>query len=234
MFFCILFIFFFIYTHSQQLKLYDENNYELSNGDSLVITKDLESASELMVKVKIRNNSNQALEVYCKKIYLNVLPGTQDVFCWNNFCYSPSSFQSQPMTLNPNEIIENFSAIYYPNQIVGESKIMYVFKVIDGDSAYVIVKFKVIENSVPEYDLDNLIVFSSPFNESFFLDLNLNNFDKISFRLYDAYGRIICHPLTNINTGKLKINFTNLNKGVYILVINVNEDKIFTKKIIKL
>ena len=74
---------------------------------------------------------------------------------------------------------------------------------------------------------DNLLIYPNPTNN--IVNIDLKN-DKFSIAVYDQAGKKLIEK--NSSTGEIKIDFSNLNSGIYFL--KVNGDKIsFTEKVVK-
>lgn len=75
---------------------------------------------------------------------------------------------------------------------------------------------------------DNLLIYPNPTNN--IVNIDLKN-DKFSIAVYDQAGKKLIEK--NSSTGEIKIEFSNLNSGIYFL--KVNGDKIsFIEKVVKL
>jgi len=113
---------------TQGLVLLDlENN--VITGDTLWITGE-HTADIIRADVLFHNNTEDTLEVMVRKIEADILEGTYNAFCWNNYCFSPDVYESpEPISLLPHHTSSDtdFYAEYYPYSQVGQSIIHYEF-----------------------------------------------------------------------------------------------------------
>lgn len=89
--------------------------------------------------------------------------------------------------------------------------------------------------SVSDYGIDNQIkVFPNPFNTEIHLDIPHNITSTISkIMLIDITGKMISEQIVSHNLTSIKTN-QNLSKGLYFIqILDVNNQIIFTQKIIK-
>jgi len=104
---------FFFVSSAQMLELYHEG--ELFEMGEKVEIIDYPIAFELVAHMSVKNVSNETLSLVCRKIEIEVVPGTSNYFCWSA-CYSPTVYLS-PLTvvLGPGETTDEFSGHYSPS-----------------------------------------------------------------------------------------------------------------------
>ncbi len=112
--------------HAQSLTLSDAGVPVPNN--SYVNVTGLPGDDEIVVELSITNTTPAALPVMCKKVELDMVPGTASLFCWG-LCFSPSVFVSpDPITIEGNTTNDvDFSGHYLPSGVSGMSTIRYVF-----------------------------------------------------------------------------------------------------------
>ncbi|MCX7955312.1 MAG: T9SS type A sorting domain-containing protein [Bacteroidales bacterium] len=214
-------------TKSQTLELYNNNNELLNYGDTLTILGDVQ-ITELKIIVKIKNTLTSDVQVTCHKQYITLVEGTTNTFCWDNSCYPPHVFNAPAMTIQANTTTDKFSAEYYPNGIAGESIIKYTFKVVNGDSAWIFVKFSISTN-INYYTLYHFNIYPNPATDYLMIHAPINSI----IRFYSLEGILI--KTINLQQENAQISIQELKKDCfYILEITKNKItkrwKIFLQK----
>jgi hypothetical protein len=109
----------------------------------------------------------------------------------------------------------------------GSSNAEIYISTIDLGLVKYVLDFQALGINEPEID-DNIIkVFPNPVSDT--LTINSSNSEVESFSLFDITGKLIVETF-----GQNKIDVSNLPQGVYLLKVNVNSGKSFSKKIIKM
>lgn len=87
--------------------------------------------------------------------------------------------------------------------------------------------------SIDEIDLPgyNIIAFPNPACSYVMLNVEVENYEKVSYCLYDSCGRIIGQ--SRIESNSTNISFVELKPAVYFIGIFEDEKKLVTFKIIK-
>jgi hypothetical protein len=215
----------------QSLQFFDSQNLPLNNGDTLIVTGSIQT-SEMIAIVKVKNLTNNNLEVTCKKWQLSIVPGSTNVFCWANLCYPPNVNVSNSMIIPAGVTVDDFSGHYYPNGNSGVSIVMYSFDVRGADSAWFYVKYDV-GQGISDNQLNKLYKpFPNPASKEVLVSYSINN-SKYSFiEIYDVLGNK--QMVINLN-GKqnfVQIPVYNLKNGLYFIQLRVDGRIIGTEKII--
>ena len=220
---------------SQSLSVY-RNSVLIPNNDTIVFNMDTATIFHDYEDFDIKNNSSHAIQVWVRKVYLNVCPNTLNNVCWG-IC-------SEDFLIGPNEILANtlnttdFSFHYNPNHQIGSSLIRYVF-FRDGspdDSVCFNIKFRHL-NDVGINEINNNYLFSNvyPNPASNFATFNYSfsaNMNHANIVVADLLGKeILSIPLSN-NEGKATINTKNIANGIYIYSLQLNGRNVNTKKLI--
>ncbi|MBK7854749.1 MAG: T9SS type A sorting domain-containing protein [Bacteroidetes bacterium] len=195
----------------------------------------------LVASFDIVNNSANAIDVRVTKTDLNVVAGTDNVFCWGGNCFPPGTI-TYPLTvsLGPGQQtnnIDRFIGDYYPNNIAGTSTIRYCFYDDNNsmDQTCVDITYDALFTSVA-----NQLKLSSYLGGSTFISRKKMN--SFNYRLVDAKNATI--NLVNMlgNTvktynvssqqGVVLMNAGDLKSGVYFMTLNVNGKRVANKKVI--
>ncbi len=114
------------------------------------------SESMLVSHFKVKNNTNENINVLVKRERIELLYPAIDSFCWGS-CYDPSvDVSPRALTINAGASLDNdFSGDYEHHNAIGESKIKYTFFLANNPynatSVYVI--YKVEENTANSISL---------------------------------------------------------------------------------
>ncbi len=113
---------------AQGLILLDAENNDIT-GDTLFVFGDA-SANIIKGEIFFHNDSDEDMQVLVRKIEVDILEGTYNAFCWNNYCFTPDVYEiTDPIILGPGETSgeNDFYVEYYPGDQVGVSIISYEF-----------------------------------------------------------------------------------------------------------
>jgi hypothetical protein len=187
----------------------------------------------------ITNNAAANKSIHLKKVHVNVVNGTDNYFCWG-LCYGPNTFLSiDPVTLAAGATNDlDFSAHYSANGIMGVSRIRYVF--FDAANPNDSVSFFIDWNAgtVGLNDPQEQISFSSAYPNP---ATNLVNFnysipssynDDAQVIIKNLLGDVVKIQSVEGRKGKVQINLTDLQSGVYFYTFRVNGNNFVTKKLV--
>lgn len=125
----------------QSLSLSTDDG-DIPNGAILNFSGGAEEA--LVAEVYITNDSDESKDVLIKKVYIDTVPGSENMFCWAGSCYGPDVFVSPNFATIPSGGTNTeFDGDYNPLNTEGITTIMYVWfdKSNTEDTVYVIVNF---------------------------------------------------------------------------------------------
>ena len=106
---CLFIITSFVF--AQNLRIY-RNDTLLANNSVLNITGD--NSLTIVQYLFVKNIANLPVDVKVKKIYNNIVSGSENTFCFG-MCYEPSIFVSDIVTIAPNAFDTTFDAKYSAN-----------------------------------------------------------------------------------------------------------------------
>lgn len=123
-------VFLFVsFAKAEGLILLDAQDGNVITGDTLVIEGDA-STSMIKREVFFKNTTEEDVQVILEKAEVEILPGTNNTFCWDDFCYTPDVYEvDDPITLAAGETSSetDFYVEYYPGGEEGTSIIDYLF-----------------------------------------------------------------------------------------------------------
>ena len=190
----------------------------------------------------IVNNSATDAPFKVKKIEDNILTGTVNTFCFNEQCYPPYVMQTPSSILlaaGDTTLSSSFYAEYTPGGVAGSSTITYVVFNANNpnDSTYVNITYNAELASVPRNDFTR-VEFSNPYPNP------ANSQTKINYNIPVSYVRATITLRNLIGTtvkeielpnpqGKLVIDLSDLNEGIYFYSLIIDGNVILTRKLIK-
>lgn len=215
------------------------------NGVSKVEAHKSNTESVFHVSFDVHNSSNSDMEVHCKRQILTEVDSTVNYFCWTQ-CYSPGTDQSPtPSTILAGTSTSIFSGYYNPTYHDADGKagstiIRYVFfdKDNPNDSAYYDVEYRAWGGLTDdrEDDDDDIIVeepFPNPAVDQTIFEFELpNSSGRYGISLYDMLGNVVIADKLVPQDSKYIMNVSALKAGVYFYAIDLDGNKLLTRKLI--
>jgi hypothetical protein len=212
----------------------------LANGTELYIWGDSASTTVMDVNLSVKNISTGTVNVKAKEIPSSLVSGAKVSLCFAGSCYaevattfiSPSS-----ASIAPNVVNSTFTGEYHPLDHLGASTVIFEFFNTGNtsDSAWVVVNFNASPTAIKEIAPLNAEI-SNPYPNP------AANFTSFNYSTpnYTGNTRIV---ITNIlgsvvkemnieNEGKITINTSDLNDGIYMYSFIVDDKLIQTKRLI--
>lgn len=215
---------------AQSIVIIDSKSGSDVTSQAVTVTDaDLNITHEIHLSTK--NTSGANMDVKVKRYETNVLPNTQNFFCWS-VCYTPTDAGVKPVwtdngfvAMVPDSVYEKFKAYYIANGNSGASSFRYVFFDVNNtsDSAFVDIVFDISvgmdENSI---NRNQFYLYPNPSNEIVNFEWNnkLNQTDKLE--IYSAIGEKIESISMNNPAGKFKLNTADYNSGLYFIILKEN------------
>lgn len=235
--FAVLFLFsFMLYSGAQSFELYHEG--ELLPEGEIITILDEPSAIEIVVEVSVKNVSNSAKNVKCRKMEVELIPNTFNSFCWGQ-CYGGNVYVSPyPLTIGPGQINEEFSGHYNPGGNAGITIMCYSFfdDANPSDSTYFYTYF--FASLVGVEDMaNNEVSFSDPYpnpaSNYVSIDYSLPPMvNEATIKIHNLLGSVVKETRLMDESGKSTFNIDDLNEGIYFYSIIVNEETVKTKRLI--
>ncbi len=184
----------------------------------------------------IRNNSNTELQVWVKKVYLNVCPGNENSICWGQCSFE---FLLGPVSIAANTTISSeFSFHYNPMGQTGGSNIRYVFFVDHNqtDSVCFNVKFRhPYDVGVNEIYKNYLFTNAFPNPASNIATINYSYSSEVNnanIVVADLLGKVVKNIPLSSKQGKVTINTIDITDGIYLYSLQLNGRIVSTRKLI--
>ncbi|MCX7696792.1 MAG: hypothetical protein N2Z72_03745, partial [Bacteroidales bacterium] len=121
----------------------------LNPNDTIVVYGDSGLYTTIVIHIYVTNQTNQNLPVKVKKAEIQIVPGSENTFCWGQ-CYIPTVYVSPDAITIPAHTTDDHSfwGEYKPMGHLGVSTIRYTFFVSDNPSDSVAVYVKYIATPV--------------------------------------------------------------------------------------
>lgn len=221
---------------TQTLQIYTDNNVFLHNGDIITIdslSTDTILTSEIISHLKVINTNINTKNVSCEKQEQYIVPGTQNDFNWAGTNVPNSIYVSPLDTLNGGDTAE-FNGNYMPYNKIGTSIIKYIFRVENGDSAWINVKYNANYSGISNNSFSSSISapYPNPANSNVSINYSILNSNNASIQIYNIYGILEKQFSVQNTNGVVNINVSDLHSGIYFYSLNLNGVNVKTNSFI--
>lgn len=202
----------------------------LQGGSVLHVNASLDAEAQIEFPI-FNSDKDNAKDVLAKKTELQTVEGTINLFCWTE-CYSPNVFLSTgPVSINPEDSVNNFSGHYTANNKEGATTVRYTFfdRRTTSDSTWIDVVYR---TNVGINEQPSLISSIYPNPASNLINFNLTDQVKQGAEviIYNLNGQVVYRELI-ANNKHNQINIAHLSQGFYQLVVNNNGQLSSPKKL---
>lgn len=244
----LLFIVLFSFAHSvfsQSIILY-QGSQQLTNNQTITYTSTVDAtmigSPETLIGVK--NTSNDIIPIKVKKTIIDTVTGSVNSFCWDQCFDSRVMISPNPIYLEAGETNNSsFYAEYWPNGHTGSTSIQYTFFKYEGnnetytDSASIIVTFLINPASVQQFISENSTLSNARPNPAsnftqipYQIPTNINGEIKIVIK--NLLGAQVYTENVKPGNGKISVNTSDFDAGIYFYSLVINNETFFTKKLI--
>ncbi len=229
-------VLFTVFAFTQSLEIYHEGVL-VPDQSSLVVTGDV-SVSELVIEVDVKNVSSVALDVKAKKFEVDIIPGSQNTFCWG-MCFMPNVYVSpSPINIPAGDVCSEFSGHYQPQANSGVSILRYTFFDMNNpaDSVCFYTEFNAGTVGINDPAKDEVSVsnaYPNPASGSTSIDYVLPpSATKATIQVRNLLGSLVREVKLNDRTGTATVDLTGLNDGVYFYSFVVDNQTVETKRLV--
>ncbi len=234
---------------AQSLQILDASNNNISNSSYTEYNVDpnitFPNDAPVESRFYVVNTTNSTVDVYVKKIYLNVPSETLNQFCWASGCWTPNTFVSpgsqQIAAYDTTSNSEALKSQFFPRAsssspaFSGTCSIRYVAYLANNpnDSVYIDVNFTTLM-SVDNVKENNKIsaFYPNPAKDVVFFNYQIENTDQAMISIFDLTGSKVKDLKFNSTNGTLKADISALKSGVYFFTLYVRNKAVLTRKII--
>lgn len=226
----------YIVTSTSSSLALSNDDGDLENNGTLIINGSPDDVT-LISHVYATNVDNKDLEVKVRRIETHLPDETLSYFCWAQ-CYLPATNVSPTaMTIVPGETNTFFSGDYEPSGVAGEATISYVF-FDEGDLSnfstinvtYIASTVGIEENDLNEVYLSN--AYPNPASTTVSMDYDLKDVNDAKLVVYNLLGGVVRDLQITDAIGKLKVNVTDLDDGIYFYSLLVKNETVRTQKLV--
>jgi len=212
----------------------------IADGGIVTVTGDTNVTIE--AHIYVTNTSLNAIDVKVKKTDLSVVPGSVHYFCWGS-CFNPPLptvfISPSPITINPSDTNMNgFIGDYQPKGNIGTTSIEYTFFNVNDTNDAVSVNIHYYGGPVGVSDLnpDDINItdaFPNPASARTTIEYDLpKNVLSARIIIRDLLGNSVKDIELSGLEGKLVINTSDLNGGIYFYSLLLNDQIFSSKKLI--
>ncbi len=184
----------------------------------------------------ITNTSTVVDSIFLEKQIIAEVEGSDNMFCIAGNCYD-APVSTTPLILNPGESSgRDFHFLYNPNNEVGTTTIRYIFTSGSFKDS-VVVNYIYDPSGIAEspVKVSEMSAYPNPANDFVTVQYDLSGCNagtNARVILTNLVGsRVLSNPIHNSN-GRIKLDISNLDSGIYFYSIEANGKVISTKKLI--
>ncbi|MBW6478256.1 MAG: T9SS type A sorting domain-containing protein [Bacteroidales bacterium] len=224
-----------------QILLSDDSGNDITN-DTLVVNG-FSHEDYIKVHVYFTNDSDEAQEVLVRKIEHDIVDGSECVFCWYDYCFSPQVFEvDNPIILEPGETSAStdFYSDFYPMGVNGISYVEFEF-FNDRESfepVSVVIKFVITadETSVFHHELARWSLSDpqpNPARGHTWINYSLPaGSSNAQIVIRNLLGKSVHTENISIGSDRVRINTQSLNNGIYIYSLIIDNQIVESKRLI--
>ena len=209
-------------------------------GDTVVLSTVEWPQTELVFHAVVHNNSDENINVGVIRKRIEIIENSSDYFCWGA-CYPPfldTAGTTILINAGMQSADEEFSAHYEIHGTIGVSIVEYTFYniAIPDDQITVIAKYNTLPSDINETIFSNIEISDIYPNPALnFAEIKFDfpkevNSAKLKFS--NILGATIKEFNIDGRNGKLGLDVSDLNSGVYFYSLILNEEIFQTKKLI--
>ncbi len=218
-----------VYSHGQNVRIYDTRNQLLEQNYEYVVLGTL-GQDFIQAHFKVKNEGTQPVEVKVRKQVLSLHGDSEFTFCWIT-CYASSVIESEfSMTIPAGSFGEStLDADFYPDLSVGgiTRVALTAFDVANpNDTARVVVKFDFL-TSVEDTKQASVKIYPNPTEGN----LTISGSQGKKLAIYNAIGQQVFTQ--NILSNEESFDINSLKSGIYMVQLSDNERVSVTRKLVK-
>ena len=207
-------------------------------NNATIYKKGIPTDDEILAYVFVKNNTSNSIPVVVRKVVIDTVTGSLNMFCWGSCFGSNVYFSPTPISILAGRTDStNFSGHFVPNTHIGTSRLRYVFysrsDLLDTVCVNVVYSafFPIgIEVLAEHAKISN--AYPNPATNSTTINYSLLASASGNIIIRNLLGSVIKEVPLDSNSGKVSIFTGDLPEGVYFYSLNVNGQTGVTKKLI--
>lgn len=227
---------------SVNAQIFTLTSDDVALGDTITIFPEDETATSIPFYALLHNNSDNNINVAVARTRVTMIGDASDYFCWGA-CYPPfTDTSSVNILVNAGSTSpagdDGFVAHYDIHDAVGISVVKYRFYNVDNHDEFVevVVKYNTAPDGISEHILSKIEISSAyPNPASNYVDIDYNlpaEVESASIKVMSLLGSVVKESNITDSMGKLRLNVSDLNSGVYFYSVVINSEVIRTEKLI--
>jgi hypothetical protein len=231
---------FTIYAHAQ-LVILDSEMDDIT--DQTITVNGTSDDSYFKVNVFLSNTGEEAVEIFVKKIEMDIADGAFITFCWKGSCFPPEVFDVQdPIVLEGDQITRDtdFYIEFHNGDTGGISEARYEFYSENEsfDTVSVTVRFDISTTTfVNDFDARKSFLLSdprpNPARGHTWIDYSVPaGTSNAQIVIRNLLGKSVLTENINFGSTRLRINTQNLNNGIYIYSLIIDNQIVESKRLV--
>lgn len=222
--------------YSQGLELYFEG-IALANNAEITLISHPDSGMMVLDTLDVKNISTVSMQVLCIRTIIENVDSTFNSFCWG-VCYPPSiDTSSLSVTIPSQSTSYEFIGDHDPSGIIGKVKVKYSFYDIHSLQSQTSVFVNYDHTSIGGVGEKpgNVYVsgaYPNPANNLVSLDYDLTGSRNAKILIYNLLGTLLEEIDVTDSHGKITLNTSDYNEGLYFYSLKVNNEIIKTRKLV--
>ena len=224
-----------------QILLSNDSGNDITN-DTLFING-FSHEDYIKVHIYFTNDSDETHEVLVRKIEHDIADGSECVFCWDDYCFSPQVFEvDNPIVLEPGESSSatDFYSDFYPMGVDGISYVEFEF-FNDRESfepVSVVIKFVITadQTSVFQPDITRWSLSDpqpNPARGHTWINYSLPaGSSNAQIVVRNLLGKSVLTENIDFGSNRVRINTQNMNNGIYIYSLMIDNQVVESKRLV--
>lgn len=233
----LFFSFFATQSFAQSFELY-HNGELFPNGGTITVIGEAQPQVWLYAHMSIKNISETDKLVKARKHEIDVVPGSENTFCWV-ICWVNTVFTSPSgLTLEPGELNDTFTGDYISHGHSGVTIMRYSFFDDDNpmDSVYFYAEFNAGTVGIDEIGVESVVVsnaYPNPARSQVSFDYTIPAAaNQATIRIHNLLGSVVKEIRLTEPAGKVTVDVNDLTDGFYFYSITTNNEVIDTRRLV--
>lgn len=193
-----------------------------------------EDWGEYIQELRIRNLTDNQLDVMVEKDVILDLPGTSNYFCWGN-CYGSEVIVSDPNPVAANSLSTDELSFHFAFEegITGKTIVrLYAYARSNPEEKISVVFEASNSTNVAENTLSLGKAYPNPATSQVHFDINAADNSNIGVVVYNLLGQEVKSQLVNGMHSSVSIAVDDLQPGIYFCSFQINNEVVKTEKFI--
>jgi len=214
----------------------NQNGQDVKLPNGALLIRDCSISGEYHLSgLKIKNATTVACSTYCRKAYIDTVPGTLNSFCWNG-CYFPNTMVSiYGWNILPQQTYDLFEGHYDPNGHAGTTKVKYTWvdTLNTANQVYIEVEYRAHPLGIFTVGLTNHItIYPNPASTQIWISGSELMTQSERLTLCNPIGAVIREFPVLRNQHEILLDISTLPEGIFIVSLISGNRVIEARKLI--